>query len=46
MTMYIFVQIKLFNFTKQQGVCLKIQKQNQDMFSQFNTLIALFYLIT
>jgi hypothetical protein len=39
--MYIFEQIKLFNFTKQQGVCLKIQNQNQGMFSQFNTLIAL-----
>jgi hypothetical protein len=40
MIVYIFEQIKLFNFTKQQGVCLKIQKQNRDMFSQFNTLSA------
>jgi hypothetical protein len=29
---YIFKQIKLLNFTKQQGGVLKIQKQNHDMF--------------
>jgi hypothetical protein len=44
-TVYIFEKIKLFNFTKQQVGVLKIQKQKHGMFSQFNTLIAL-YLIT
>jgi hypothetical protein len=44
-TVYIFKQIKLLNFTKQQVGILKIQKQNHDMFPQFNTYIALFYLI-
>jgi hypothetical protein len=39
--MYISEQIKLLNFTKQQGGVLKIQKQKHDMLSQFNTLIAL-----
>jgi hypothetical protein len=40
-TVYIFKQTKVFNFTKQRGGVIKIQKQNQDMFLQFNTLIAL-----
>jgi hypothetical protein len=31
-TIYIFKQTKLFNFTKQQGGVIKTQKQNQDMF--------------
>jgi hypothetical protein len=34
-------QIKLLNFTKQQGGVLKIQKQKQNLISQFNTLIAI-----
>jgi hypothetical protein len=40
-TVYISEQMKLLNFTKQQGGVLKIQKQKHDMLSQFNTLIAL-----
>jgi hypothetical protein len=40
-TVYIYKQTKVFNFTKQQEGVIKIQKKNQDMFSQFNTLIAL-----
>jgi hypothetical protein len=40
-TVYIFKQTKVFNITKQQGGVFKIQKQNQDLFSQFNTLIVL-----
>jgi prenyltransferase beta subunit len=34
-------QIRLLNFTKQQGGVIKIQKQNQNMISQFNTLISI-----
>jgi hypothetical protein len=41
MNVYIFEQIKLFNFTKQQGGVFKIQKQKHVMFSQFDTLIDL-----
>jgi hypothetical protein len=44
-TVYIFKQTKVFNFTKQQGDMIKIQKQKHDMFSQFNTLIALYLFI-
>ena len=40
-TVYIFEQNKLFNFTKQQGGVLNIQKQKYNMFSQFNTLISI-----
>ena len=38
---YIIKQIKLFNFTKQQGGVLTIQKQEHNMLSQFNTLISI-----
>jgi hypothetical protein len=34
-------KIRLLNFTKQQGGVIKIQKQNQNMISQFNTLISI-----
>jgi phosphoserine aminotransferase len=40
-TVYILEQIKLFNFTKQQGGVLKMQKQKHDMISQIHTLIDL-----
>jgi hypothetical protein len=40
-TAYILEKIKLFNFTKQQGGVLKIQKQKHDMISQIHTLINL-----
>ena len=40
-TVYIFKQTKVFNFTKQQGSVIKIQKQEHNMFSQFNTLISI-----
>jgi hypothetical protein len=40
-TVYIFKKIKLFNFTKQQGGVLQIQKQIRDMLSQFDTLISI-----
>jgi hypothetical protein len=39
--MYVIKQIKLFNFTKQQGGVLHIQKQIHDMLSQFDTLISI-----
>jgi hypothetical protein len=41
LTVYILEKIKLFNFTKQQGGVLKIQKQKHDMISQIHTLINL-----
>jgi phosphoserine aminotransferase len=34
-------QIRLLNFTKQQGGVIKIQQRNQNMISQFNTLISI-----
>jgi phosphoserine aminotransferase len=44
-TVYIFKQTKVFNFTKQQGGVIKIQKQNQDMFHNLTPYLPFLYLI-
>jgi hypothetical protein len=36
-----YKQIKLFNFTKQQGGVFKLIKTETNMISQFNTLISI-----
>jgi hypothetical protein len=40
-TVYIFKQTKVFNFTKQYGSVFKILKTEANMISQFNTLISI-----